>query len=439
MDIEEMKKTMLEDPAAKLRDTDVDLLIEKVDNILEDVKLSLDKEEKVAVAPVKISAADKFKRIIMENNEQHIKSMEDMADGRGDVSSKVLREFLPQVIDNLAVQHFVGVQPMTGPTGLAYLLQYKFENDNSLDEEQEDRHPLEGKPGRRMSLEVISRALEAGARKLKFFLTIEAKQDMEALNTLPEDFNPARDIAKEIYEEIRNDISAIGRKETLDMDKVMGDATDIDQNMLTMIACKINRCANEIARNTRRGAGNFIITSETVAEILKHSSNFVTTSETDKDYGYVKYLGTLNGTIKVYSDESIEYNKAVIGYKGGNSEIDTGYIYAPYIMLMTNGVVVDPNTFQPLVTFMTRYGKLIVRDEEEKTSEDGLETTIVREPSNYYIELTFDNLPKLDALDFKKGTKEASSVEYGTLDLKSDVVDAVDAFDAFESAMELLS
>ena len=428
-----MKKTMLEDPAEKLRDTDVDSLIAKVDNILEDVKLSLD-EEKVAVAPVKISAADKFKRVIMENNEQHIKSMEKFKPNtNGDVSSKVLREFLPQVIDNLAVQHFVGVQPMTGPTGLAYLLQYNFEDDNSLDKEQEDRHPLEGKPGRKMSLNINSRALEAGARKLKFFLTIEAMQDMQTLNTQHEDFNPARDIAKEIYEEVRNDISAIGRKETLDMDKVMGDATDIDQSMLNVIACKINHCANEIARNTRRGAGNFIIASETFAEILKHSSNFVTTSETDKDYGYVKYLGTLNGTMKVYSDESIEYNKAVIGYKGGTSETDTGYIYAPYIMLMTNGVVVDPNTFQPLVTFMTRYGKLIIRDEEEKTSEDGLETTIIREPSNYYTELTFDNLPKLEALNFKEGTKETESVIEGTLDLTSD------AFDAFESAMELLS
>jgi hypothetical protein len=84
-------------------------------------------------------------------------------------------------------------------------------------------------------------------------------------------------------------------------------------------------------------------------------------------------VGTLNGTIKVYSylwnqagagvdmgapapgnDDTI-----LVGYKGGNGETDAGYFYCPYIPLMSSGVVVNPVTFQPVVSLMTRYGKSV--------------------------------------------------------------------------------
>jgi hypothetical protein len=77
--------------------------------------------------------------------------------------------------------------------------------------------------------------------------------------------------------------------------------------------------------------------------------------------------GTLNGTIKVYSylwnqvdttDIGGTGNDSIlVGYKGGNGEIDTGYFYCPYIPLMSSGVVINPVTFQPVVSLMTRYGK----------------------------------------------------------------------------------
>jgi hypothetical protein len=49
----------------------------------------------------------------------------------------------------------------------------------------------------------------------------------------------------------------------------------------------------------------------------------------------------------------------LVGYKGGNGETDTGYFYCPYIPLMSSGVVVNPTTFQPVVSLMTRYGKAV--------------------------------------------------------------------------------
>ena len=135
--------------------------------------------------------------------------------------------------------------------------------------------------------------------------------------------------------------------------------------------------------------------------------------------------------MKVYCDHDLEKGKAIVGYKGGSGETDTGYIYAPYLPLMTGGVVVDPNTFQPLVKFMTRYGKTVIQKTEEATTEDGLETTIKRQLCDYYVELTFNNLPDLEKLEFAEDTED---LRWGkTLDLTSD------ADDAFESAMELLS
>jgi hypothetical protein len=76
-------------------------------------------------------------------------------------------------------------------------------------------------------------------------------------------------------------------------------------------------------------------------------------------------VGTLNGTIKVYSYlwnqvsglGSTVNDTILVGYKGGNGETDVGYFYCPYIPLMSSGVVINPTTFQPVVSLMTRYGK----------------------------------------------------------------------------------
>jgi len=83
-------------------------------------------------------------------------------------------------------------------------------------------------------------------------------------------------------------------------------------------------------------------------------------------------VGTLNGMIKVYSyiwDQAEPGNSApagsdkiLVGYKGGNGETDAGYFYCPYIPLMSTGTVVNPITFQPAVSLMTRYAKVAFTD-----------------------------------------------------------------------------
>ena len=137
----------------------------------------------------------------------------------------------------------------------------------------------------------------------------------------------------------------------------------------------INRVANEIGRKTRRGVGNFIVVSPMVVSVLQSAAKSVFAPAVDGSFkgpNNTMLVGTLNGSIKVYS---YLWNQAgstggltgaspagvgdeiLVGYKGGNGETDSGYFYCPYIPLMSSGVVVNPVTFQPVVSLMTRYGK----------------------------------------------------------------------------------
>ena len=69
-----------------------------------------------------------------------------------------------------------------------------------------------------------------------------------------------------------------------------------------------------------------------------------------------KFVGTLNGAMRIYVDTYASDNSAVlVGYKG-SSEADAAAFYCPYVPLMSSGVVLDPDTLEPVVGFMTRYG-----------------------------------------------------------------------------------
>jgi hypothetical protein len=143
----------------------------------------------------------------------------------------------------------------------------------------------------------------------------------------------------------------------------------------------INRVANEIARKTRRGAGNFIVVSPLVVSVLQSAAKSVFAPAIEGSFkgpNNTMLVGTLNGTIKVYSylwnqagagldmgaGATAVADTILVGYKGGNGETDTGYFYCPYVPLMSSGVVVNPVTFQPVVSLMTRYGKAVFTRQE---------------------------------------------------------------------------
>ncbi len=256
---------------------------------------------------------------------------------------------------------------------------------------------IEGSGGRKMTMDVVSQAVEAGSRKLQAGWTIEAMQDLNAQHGLDLESEMTQalsaEIVQEIDQEIITDLLALaGTVETFDGSGtgVYGGAGGGNYapayvgDRLANIAVVINRVANEIARKTRRGAGNFIVVSPMIVSVLQSAAKSVFAPAVEGSFkgpNNTMLVGTLNGTIKVYSyiwnqagaglDLGIPSGASplvqaddtiLVGYKGGNGETDTGYFYCPYIPLMSSGVVVNPTTFQPVVSLMTRYGKAVFSD-----------------------------------------------------------------------------
>jgi hypothetical protein len=125
------------------------------------------------------------------------------------------------------------------------------------------------------------------------------------------------------------------------------------------LAIMINDVANKIAQRTRRGAGNFVVVSPTALTVLQSAttSAFARTTEgTFEAPTNTKFAGTLNSSVRVYVDSYADATTPIlVGYKGPN-EMDAAAFYCPYIPLMSSGVVLDPATMEPVVSFMTRYG-----------------------------------------------------------------------------------
>jgi hypothetical protein len=172
----------------------------------------------------------------------------------------------------------------------------------------------------------------------------------------------AEEIRSEFSYEVINDLKHIaGEVETV---KLKGTLTEQAQNLCV----HINRQANEIARKTRRGAGNFMIVSPLMSTMFKTFAKkakieYVPTPESEEgSFREMRQVGTLNGFLRVYESLSMDTDEILVGYKGGSGETDTGYIHCPYVPLMSSGVVLNPNTYEPVVSLMTRYGKTTTKN-----------------------------------------------------------------------------
>ena len=128
---------------------------------------------------------------------------------------------------------------------------------------------------------------------------------------------------------------------------------------IPMRSSKINQQANLIAQRTRRGAGNYAVVSSEALTILQSATTSAFARSTEGVFEAptnTKFVGTLNNSMRVYVDGYASTGTDVlVGYKG-SSEADAPAFYCPYIPLMSSGVVLDPSTFEPVVSFLTRYG-----------------------------------------------------------------------------------
>ncbi len=296
----------------------------------------------------------------------------------------VIRRVMPTVIAN----ELVGVQPMTGPVGQIHTLRVRYSdsNDNVVAGEEAlspfkiatsysgsgtdpngkptSTASLEGQAGRRMSIQILKQTVEAKTRKLSARWTFEAAQDAQAQQGIDVEAEIMAALAQEITAEIDQEILASlatlagSASQTYNQSTVSGTATFVGDEHAAL-AVQINRVANLIAQRTRRGAGNWAVVSPMALTILQSAttSAFARTTEgTFEAPTNTKFVGTLNSAMKIYVNSYANDDTAVlVGYKG-SSESDAAAFYCPYIPLMSSGVVLDPTTFEPVVSFMTRYG-----------------------------------------------------------------------------------
>ena len=344
--------------------------------------------------------------VILENTRRHLaENATAGSTSSGNVATlnrvilPVIRRVMPTVIAN----ELVGVQPMTGPVGQIHTLRVRYANnmtDNSAantntvagDEalspfkiaqayssastvtagvvqaaqntyQGANTAVLEGSGGRQISVQILKQAVEAKTRKLQARWTFEAAQDAQAMHGIDVEAEIMAALAQEITAEIDQEIllslrSLAATEFTYNQATVSGTATFVGDEHAAL-AVLINRTANLIAQRTRRGAGNYAVVSPAALTVLQSAttSAFARTTEgTFEAPTNTKFVGTLNGTMRVFCDSYAgDATPVLVGYKGA-SETDAPAFYCPYVPLMSSGVVLDPSTFEPVVSFMTRYG-----------------------------------------------------------------------------------
>ena len=330
--------------------------------------------------------------VILENTKKHL--METATSGAtavGNVATlnrvilPVIRRVMPTVIAN----EIVGVQPMTGPVAQIHTLRVRYADavtatsgDSTVGGDEAlspfkiataysgttagkaaSTSTLEGTPGNRINVQILKQVVEAKTRKLSARWTFEAAQDAQSMHGLDVEAEIMAALAQEITVEIDQEIlaslaSLAGNTFNYNQATVSGTATFVGDEHAAL-AVLINRAANLIAQRTRRGAANWAVVSPEALTVLQSAttSAFARTTEgTFEAPTNTKLVGTLNNAMKIYVNSYAGTGTSVlVGYKG-SSEADAAAFYCPYVPLMSSGVVLDPNTFEPVVGFMTRYG-----------------------------------------------------------------------------------
>lgn len=321
--------------------------------------------------------------VVLENAKRHLSEAASTgATGAGSVATlnKVMLPLIRRVLPSVIANELVGVQPMTGPVGQIHTLRVRYADtaDGAVAGEEalspfklaqsyagspDATAAAEGQPGNKMSIQILKETVEAKTRRLSARWTFEAAQDAEAMHGLDVEAEIMQALAQEIVVEIDQEIigslrNLAGAGTSLDFDNLSGQSVFVGDRHAAL-AIEINRAANRIAARTRRGAGNYVVVSPEALTILQSASTSTFARTTEGSFEAptnTKFAGTLNGTIRVFVDNyAADGTKVLVGYKG-SSETDAPAFYCPYIPLMSTGPVMDPATFEPVVSFMTRYG-----------------------------------------------------------------------------------
>jgi hypothetical protein len=326
----------------------------------------------------------------------------------------ILISLVRRAMPNLIAYDICGVQPMTGPTGLIFAMKSRYSTQGGTEALQAEAdtdfsglgthansNPVEspfttgtgattangealgdgsvsmGNSGHfnEMAFSIEKTSVTAKTRALKAEYTLELAQDLKAVHGLDAETELANILSAEILAEINREVvrtvyssakagaqaGAVASAGTFDLDTDSNGRWSVER--FKGLLFQIERDANTIAQDTRRGKGNFIITSSDVASALAMAGVLdytpaLQSNLTVDDTGNT-LAGTINGGLKVYIDpysanDSDSNQFYCVGYKGANA-YDAGMFYCPYVPLQMVRAVGE-NTFQPKIGFKTRYG-----------------------------------------------------------------------------------
>jgi len=371
--------------------------------------------------------SDKYKRavtaVVLENQEKALREertalFETPANniagtGASDIDryDPILISLVRRALPNLMAYDVAGVQPMTGPTGLIFAMKSKFStqdgtealfNEADTDFSGTGTHagsnPVDGSyttgtgiatvdaeqlgesggtDFNEMAFSIEKTTVTAKTRALKAEYTVELAQDLKAIHGLDAEGELSNILSQEILAEINREVirtiykvaktgaASTATAGTFDLDVDSNGRWSVER--FKGLLFNIERDANVIAQDTRRGKGNFIICSSDVAAALAMAGMLDTGGALNgspslqvDDTGNT-FVGTLNGRYKVFVDPYSANTGAasqfyVVGYKGANA-YDAGIFYCPYVPLQMVRAI-DPNTFQPKIGFKTRYGMI---------------------------------------------------------------------------------
>jgi hypothetical protein len=255
-----------------------------------------------------------------------------------------------------------------------------------------------------MGFSIEKVTVTAKSRALKAEYSMELAQDLKAIHGLDAESELSNILSAEILAEINREVVR-----TINITAVAGAQTDTttagifdldtDSNgrwsveKFKGLMFQLEREANQIAKQTRRGKGNILLCSSDVASALQMAGVLdytpaLNSNNLNVDDTGATFAGVLNGRLRVYIDPyAIGGNYATMGYKGANA-FDAGLFYCPYVPLQMVRAV-DPNTFQPKIGFKTRYG-MVANPFAQGTTEGSGALTF--NTNKYYRRVIINNL-----------------------------------------------
>lgn len=216
-----------------------------------------------------------------------------------------------------------------------------------------------------VNLVVESEEIAAKTRKLKAVWSYEAQQDLRSQHNLDAEAELTAVLAQEINLEIDREVltdlrNNAGTIAVWDFNTALGDTIKEKYESLYV---KVVEVSNVVHRKTLRGGCNWLVTSPEVASIFETATaGFAPApSETFTSSLGIQYVGTVNNRWRLYKDPLFPQGQILMGYKG-DSYMDSGYFYCPYVPLTQTPVVLDPESFCPRKGILTRYGKKLLRE-----------------------------------------------------------------------------